>query len=57
MSAVASLRSYRIEPTYNLYDDFCDCYTGLSLSYTLSCVPQGTWEVVQGDASGQVFVE
>jgi hypothetical protein len=55
--AVASMRSAIVEATYSRTDDLCDCYTGLALSYTLSCVPAGTWELRQGDASATVTVE
>lgn len=55
--AVASLRNNRIEVSYSLTRDDCDCYTGLSLSYTLSGVPSGTFELAQGGATTTVTVE
>jgi len=57
VTAVASQRTSAIEPAYSVTDDLCDCYTGLTLSYTLSCVPAGTWELRQGGATARVVAE
>ncbi|MFZ5479942.1 MAG: hypothetical protein ACOZNI_24470 [Myxococcota bacterium] len=39
-----------VTATYTLGPDPCDCYTGLTLTYTIANVPSGDWTVRQGDA-------
>lgn len=39
-----------VTPVYALTDDFCDCYTGLSLQYTISGLPSGTYTLGSADA-------
>jgi hypothetical protein len=57
VAAVASLRNNRIDVSYALTDDPCDCFTGLTLTYTLSGVPSGTFELAAGGVSTTVTVD
>ena len=55
-TATLSLRTGTITPDYALTNDVCDCFTGLTLSYTLESVPSGTWTIAHGGASTSVTV-
>jgi hypothetical protein len=57
VTAEASLRRSTIEPAYGLSDDLCDCVAALTLRYTVSGIPAGTYELRQGGASTSVIVE
>lgn len=56
VTAIASLRTNTIEPSYTVSGDDCDCVAAVSVSYTLSEVPSGYFTLVEGSGSVEVEV-
>lgn len=57
VTAVQDLRNDRIEVSYDLYDDMCDCICDLDVRYTLNEVYSGTFTLTAGTDSAEVTVE
>ncbi len=57
VAAIQDLRHDRIEVSYDLYDDFCDCICDLDLHYTLSDLYSGTFDLEAAGDTQSVTVE
>jgi hypothetical protein len=57
VSALQDLRNDRIEVSYDLYDDMCDCICDLDVLYTLGDLYAGTFTLEAHGDSSTVTVE